>query len=137
LVNYKPRFLDSIGTIHQHVIQSGEKLIVLHSITPWVVAAQSMEDTSTATDYVVTSGKTFHAVEMVCFAIDAASGSFVLYSGDTADAKTARVGGTKYLTIWNDNHIPLNFTIASGKYLTIDALQLNKIHSIQLVGYET
>jgi len=136
--NYKRLNLPTIGQIHQHPLKDGEKLVILYGQTPWVIGALALHDDEGVADYIVTTGKTFYAVEMFANKHGATCG-FSIYQADTADAKTLR----KTLDIYNqtggtevDIRCPLNFTIASGKYVTFDVLASNGYRTFCILGYE-
>ncbi len=135
-MNYKPNYRDRIGTTVTHIIQNNEKLVILHAFQPYAVAAQSMQDGSTNSDYTVTTGKTFHAVSMV-YGGGLAS-SFQLYSGDTADAKTTAISNERHTSPVNHTiDVPVHFTLASGKFLTVDVVSGTTMLVLTISGYET
>ena len=108
----------------KYVLDSSvETVKVLSSNATFIAshAAQSLVDTSTGSDYVVTTGKTFTALG--CFVTRALGTiTYLFYSGDSADATTSLkntlvVNGTASS---DEQEYPLKFTVAASKYLTVD-----------------
>ncbi len=135
MTNYKPIHASvSIGHTHQHVVKQDETLVILQANDAITAASQSMLKGNT--DYSVTTGKTFYAVEIIIIA-GTVNGNFDLFSGDTADATTTQMIETVFVTPVNGPYyLPVDFTISAGKFVTITINTGVAVYTLFLVGYE-
>jgi uncharacterized protein YaaW (UPF0174 family) len=108
--------------------------ILSHSVLDDSIA-NSMVLTSSNADYQVTAGKTFNALGII-IEVGTVAGTMTIYQGDTADAVTVAkltigAAGTAYRIV-----IPLAFTIAASKFVTVQSTASGVQSNVILIGYE-
>ncbi len=110
-----------------------QKDIVLKLTTPGTTTPDSFENNGVL--YQVPTGKTFYAT-IVQVDGGASTGNMNIYEADTEDAVTI----LKYLATSNPNadlvNFHVNFTVASGKFITGDPSGNTRFLSCILIGYE-
>ncbi len=134
--NYKPKGITTVGHYHKHAIQSDETVVVLTVESPQTAQSKSMIDIG-STDYQVTSGKTFYAVELI-FNNEAVASNLILYEGDTADATTLQKWTWQQSSLIGAplQSVPLNFTVASGKFVVCTIGTASSYRTAIVIGYE-
>ncbi len=136
MANYKRLGPNSVGTNNVHVLKAGEVVKVISIYNAGGAVANSLATHDDNTTYQVTSGKTFHVVE-IHIMWSAITAQFVVFTeGDTEDAETnARVtlGTTGVL---GRAIYPTHFELASGKFAVYNPNSTGCLF-ILMIGYET
>lgn len=122
--------LDELGTVYSKSRLPSQTLKILHRYIA-VATAVFVKDSSTDADYVVTTGKTFYALAL--HYDNSVSNTLDFYQGDTAAATTLKKFTGVVYQIGN-GQLPLNFSIASAKYVTAQMSTGGSM--IVIVGYE-
>ncbi len=134
MVNYKISQRESIvlgGRIYP--IKSNEILRICY-FAKGGTTAQSLTDSSTEADYVVPTGKTFKAIAGLFYV--ASVTTLTVFEGATADAETTAKYTPTFYAAALVTEQPLDFTIATGKYLVYDTT--NSVDSqIIIIGVES
>ncbi len=138
MTNYKTGWiLETIGSPnHQIGLTSEKTLKILHHPAPLATAAKSAYDGTSV--YVVTTGSTFTAVSIIVINPDIATASvkISIHEGATLNAQTTKKWEAPS-NAQSPYSYPVNFTIASAKYLTLATNTINTTVYLSIIGYET
>ncbi len=121
------------GILHQ--IGSGKTPTLLFDRVANATTADGFLKHKTGTIYSVTAAKTFTACGLAVYLDTTTAGDLVISTGDTEDAETATVFNCQLIGVVGWLYIPVNFTIAAGKFITYN-LSGAGVEMIELVGYE-
>ncbi len=121
------------GILHQ--IGSGKTPVLLYDRVANATDADGFLDHKTGTIKQITTGKTFTACGLAVYLDTTTATDITINTGDTENAETALVFQCQIEGVVGWHYIPVNFTIASAKFITYN-LTGASAEIIELVGYE-
>ncbi len=135
MANYKPYAVNALrfGSLTRYLSVSTKIKILYFKINAGT-APKSLFDMEDNLVYTVPAGKTFNAIGLVL--AQAATNDLQINEGATQDAETTLKIDVKTPNGSESYSVPLNFTFAAGKYITVDSEDAN-IYTVYLYGYET